>query len=249
MATNNHTLYFYNPEANINNYSRLKLGFDRYLEQFGQYQFQPVSERLQFNDMVNNNDQGLLLLSSEHYQRLKQKRPSLTPLLIGVNRGNTMGYKILVVKNQLKSLEQLNKVKIAIAGQKQYAQDSLTQLLQNQKTKKIINQFELLSVPKDIDALMLVNFGMAQAALVADSSLQKLQRVNPAQAKQLRVLIQGQHYLLPIIAANQPLANQEQALLGLVQKMALNEQGLRQLKMIGLEQFQTLSSKELEQLQ
>jgi len=46
------TIYFYNPETNINNFATLKTAFDTYLVNHGGYYFQPFDSRENFEAVI-----------------------------------------------------------------------------------------------------------------------------------------------------------------------------------------------------
>ena len=68
FAGNKLTIYFYNPEININNFASLKKEFDTYLSAYGEYQLQPFSEREIFEKVAVSKNDGIFIISSWHYK-------------------------------------------------------------------------------------------------------------------------------------------------------------------------------------
>src|ERR1700693_3051386 len=67
------TLYFYSSETTVSNYVSLKIQFDSYLSQRVNYQFQPFSDRDVFEQILTSKRDGVFLLSSWHFARLRNK--------------------------------------------------------------------------------------------------------------------------------------------------------------------------------
>ena len=58
-ADTKYTIYFYNPETNINNFASLKIEFDRYLSDYGLFKFQPFSDRKIFEKFIAGKNDGV----------------------------------------------------------------------------------------------------------------------------------------------------------------------------------------------
>jgi len=71
------TIYFYNPETNINNFATLKTAFDTYLVNHGGYYFQPFDSRENFEAVIKEKKGDIYLLSSWHLKALQQKNVPL----------------------------------------------------------------------------------------------------------------------------------------------------------------------------
>ncbi len=236
------TLYFYSSESNINNFGSLKTEYDTYLANLGNYQLQPFSERKIFEEMTGQKIDGLLIVSSWHYQLLRNKGDT-EPVLIGVNKGQSTQKRILSAKNDIKQIESLRGQTIASASSEEYTRTLLLEML-GEGEKELITSIRILSVPKEIDALMAVGFGMAKAALSTETSLEKLAQMNLKQRQMLIPLAESKKTLLPIIAVPTRSKEALQPLLAALQKMGDDEAGLKLLKMIGLTGWKTLSPAE-----
>jgi len=106
--------------------------------------------------------------------------------------------------------------------------------------RELIGSFKILVVPKDIDALMAVSFGMAKAALTTEGSLDKLQKINPKKRDQLRQLASSEGALLPVVAVSEGSGAQVQNLLAVIAAMGDQPEGVKCLKMIGLDGLRKL---------
>ncbi|MDA0841294.1 MAG: hypothetical protein O3B01_29945 [Planctomycetota bacterium] len=123
------TVFFFSQETNINNFSSLKTEFDTYFGHKGK--FQPFKDLETFEDEIVGKTNGVFLVSSWHYQRLRKenmellasgKKPKLnmTPVLVGLLNNQTTQRKILSSSKSNDSLESLKGKKIASAGSKEY---------------------------------------------------------------------------------------------------------------------------------
>ena len=101
-ASPKYTLYFYSSETNINNYSSLKAEFDLYLSTQGDYRFQPFCDRETFELFISDNQDGVFLLSSWHYQQLKERVP-MEPVLVGLSKNRATQKRVLTTKKNIEN--------------------------------------------------------------------------------------------------------------------------------------------------
>jgi ABC-type amino acid transport substrate-binding protein len=228
------TIYFYNSETNIDNFATLKTNFDSYLsKQGGDYQFQPFNNMDKFEDTINDQKSSVYLLSSWHFNAL-QKRFPLKIAMIGSFKGSIVQRKVLCTKKDIVDLSMLKAIKtIAGAGSESYIR-SILQQITGEKYKEI-ESVTLVRVPKDIDALMAVGFGMADAAISSEASLTSLEKINPTQYKQLNRLSDSDpNYLLVAATMNKP-GKLENKLLEILYNMSADETSQRNLILLGLD--------------
>jgi hypothetical protein len=244
-ATGSETIYFYNPETNVNNFATLKRNLDSYLSKFGAYQFQPFSDRKTFEKHAMAKKDGVYLISSWHYKKLKEKI-ALKPELVGVYKSKSIQRAILTAKPAVNNLDLLKGRTLASAGAEDLVRNVLRAMLGEDK-KDIVDSITLLTVPKDIDALMAVGFGMAECALTSERSLAKLASLNPKQHKALNKLAKSGEGLLPIVAVPEALANSDamKKLVKIIENMSKSSDGIKNLRMLGLDGWKRISSAEM----
>jgi len=235
------TICFYNPEVNINNYASLKIKLDTYLSSFGNYEFQPFSGIKTFESFIASKKNGVIIVSSWHYRILKEERLPLVPVLVGVLKGNSTYRKILVSRKEIKDPYQLKQITIASAGTDDYTRSTVQEMLEGSDAD-LIRSLKLLIVPKDIDALMTVGFGMSQAALTSERSLNKLAVINPNLHKSLKEIMVSKELLLPIVATLKGFSQEDNKLMEIIEKMKDSSLGISCLKMLGLDGWKKLTS-------
>ncbi len=251
-ADTKYTIYFYNPETNINNFASLKIEFDRYLSDYGLFKFQPFSDRKTFEKFIAGKNDGVFLLSSWHYQSLARKLP-IESVLVGVSEGKSMHRKILSTKaryiTSIDSLEDIINIdslegkSVASSGSEDYTRNILVQMLGEGK-KNIVDSLKILTVPKDIDALMAVVFEMASLALTTEQGLTKLMSINLKQYGKLKHLVASKEILLPIIAKPKQPDERVNLLLTVIEEMGTSLEGRKKLKMLGIDGWKRLSKAE-----
>lgn len=190
--------YFYNPESNVDNFAALKSKMDQHLKKVGPFKFQPFIDKELFEKNFKGNRDAIAIISSWHYKILK-KENGIKSVLVGFVDGKTTQKKILSAKKNIVVPEMLRGGSIASAGSDDYTRTLLKQML-GQESDGLIASFQLLAVPKDIDALISVGFGLADAALTTDKSLVILSSVNPRLSNELVLLATSEEILLPIVA-------------------------------------------------
>ncbi len=235
FSDNTYTIYFYNPETNINNFASLKTEFDQYLSNYGSFHFQPFSDRKSFEKFVVGRSDGVFLMSSWHYRQLKREFPiGMEARLVGVSNGKATYEKILTAKNNIINIDLLEGKIVASSGNENYTRKILMQM-QGEGKRNIVDTMKILTVPKDIDALMAVGYGMADSALTTENSLTKLAAINPKQYGFLRSLSKSEQILLPVIATPEQFDEKIRFLLAIIEKMASGLDGKKKLKMLGVD--------------
>ncbi len=236
------TIYFYNPETNINNFVSLKISFDTYLSKFGHYRFQPFDKKELFEGALFERKHGIYLLSSWHFQFLRNEI-DLKPLMVGVFNGQSTQKKILAVKNNITDIMLLKGKIIASSGNEQYTINLLKEIV-GDENQEILKTVKLILVPKDIDALMAVSFGMAAAAITSERSFENLRNINPKQHQGLRPLMESQQHYLALVAIPASANKNIDDLLDILEKMGINSEGETRLRMLGLDGWRRLSKQE-----
>ena len=229
------TIYFYSSETSINNFKSLKMEFDRYLSRLGPYEFQPFSEREAFEKYVKDQKQCILLLSSWHYSKIN-KEYALTATLAGTRNGQKYQKRVLVTKDK-----SVKTGRIASASSIEHTSSYLRAML---KGKEIIDNIQVLTVPKDIDALMSVGFGMSRMALTSGSALDELEKVNPTLHQKMKIVAEGAESLSLIVAVPKGFSKGAEKIVAVFQNMAADPDGKEKLMMLGLDGWQTLDPSE-----
>ena len=222
------TVYFYNPETNINNFASLKTAFDSYLSTQGNYQFQPFDKQENLENSIQKKG-CIYLLSSWHLNALQQKFP-LKIALIGTFKGNSTQKKILSAKKDTADFSMLKNATIAGAGSEDYIR-SVLQQIDSAKYKELAETIKILKVPKDIDALMSVGFGVADAAIASEGSLKTLESLNANLSKQLHSLGGSEKSYLLVAATFEKPSKDEAKALDVLYKMS----GQKDLNLLGLD--------------
>lgn len=239
FAVTSQTVFFYNPETNVDNFAMLKTEFDTYLADQGGYTFQPFSDRSTFEKMLMDKPDGIYLLSSWHYSQLNAKIP-LKPVLVGTAKGEVQQRKVLSA-HDAGDAAALQGATVAGAGTEDYLRNLLRQMLGAER-EALVASIKLLTVPKDIDALMAVGFGMAKGAISSEGSLRKLALINPKQHGQLKSLASSEKSFLLIAAVPKQARSEDASLIKVIEGMSQQPDGEKKLKMLGLDGWKRIDT-------
>ncbi len=231
-------IYFYSSETNINNFKSLKIGFDRYLAEHGAYEFQPFEDRGTFEKHVKDKSKCLLLLSSWHYRNI-YKDYCLKLALAGTRNGKKFQQRILVARGTFPDIESLKGVRIASASSVQHTKSVLMGMFKNMDA---LEKARILTVPKDIDALMSVGFGMSKAALTTRNAFEELKTVNPTLYRKMKILAEGQESFLLLLAVPEGFMERAVKTLNVIKSMPMNRDGKKKMKMLGLDGWHELDT-------
>jgi hypothetical protein len=205
--------------------------FDRYLNNYGSYEFQPFSDRETFENQVKKRGQCILLLSSWHYNKI-YKEYGLKAILVGTRNGKKYEERILVASD-----ETVKVGSIASASSIQHTDSCLQTML---KDKSAVDITSILTVPKDIDALMSVGFGMSKFALTTRNTLTELKMANPMLYQKLKILAEGEEALLLVVAIPEQFTQDVKGIVTIIQNMAADPDGKERLRMIEIDGWQAL---------
>jgi hypothetical protein len=242
-------ILFYNPEININNFASVKALFDKYLSAYGNYKFQPFNKRKIFEDSIEKIDSPkLLILSSWHYRSLN-KKISLIPTLIAVRNGKFTFKKTLLGRKPISTIDDLAEKTVASSGSRENTLDQLREML-GKDNAELLSNIRILNVPKDIDALMSVAFGVAHAAITTEASLKQIEEINPKLKEKLTVLLTSGEILMPIVSVATQESKKENVdeLINVLIKMNSTKSGRAKLAALSMDGWNNIPPNILERL-
>jgi len=238
-------IYFYSSETNINNFKSLKMAFDKYLSQFGPYEFQPFKGRQAFENQIKEQKNCLLVMSSWHYRYI-HKKFALQPAAVGVKNGKKYQKRLLVADTRAVDIDSVKTERIASSSNLDHTGSVLKEMF---KGDLAVDLMKILIVPKDIDALMSVGFGMSKLALTTKNCLDELTKINPALCKKMKILLEGDESLLLILAVPEGFNTQNNRLVSVIKEMASNPDGRQKIRMLGLDGWQDLDPSDINRLE
>ncbi|MBF0549702.1 MAG: hypothetical protein HQK60_04110 [Deltaproteobacteria bacterium] len=238
-------IFFYSSETNVNNFKSLKMKFDQYLSELGSYEFQPFNDRMVFEQYIKDKRNGFLLLSSWHYNHIYREY-GLKPVLVGTKGGKKYQKMILATKGESGKDDLLAIDPLASASSVAYTRSVLRGMLRQKETTDSVS---ILTVPKDIDALVSVGFGMSKSALAAESTLDQLKTINPALYKEVKVMAEGRESLSLVLAAPKNWEPLNAAMLKIIKEMPLGSRGKELIEMIGLDGWKELDPADVQKLE
>jgi len=233
------TVYHYNPESHNDRNLVLKNTFDRYFRTQLDMQLQPVEDRKTFQQLVEQSKGAIFIMSDWHYRQLASTNRSLVPYLRGLEHGKDTFRKLLIGKSQ--SLNQTGNIRItlAVSGPQDYV-DTLLAKMQYSSGQITVSNARYLTVPKDIDALMAVSFGLADAALASEISFEKLATLNQDAYRNLHVLGRSTPQKSLVVVVNRDNLIGLEPALNAIAAMTQNPQGKLGLNLLGLDEWKRL---------
>jgi hypothetical protein len=212
-------IYFYYPQ-HIQSFHTLDMMMNTYLATRGGYEFQSFSSWDTFESHLQAHPRAIILLSYWTYTSI-QRQYHLHPVLIGTRQGSpTEKWGLFVMDASiLKKKATLTHVVSALAPQ--HTRNLLHEMFPNDTRQA----FQILSVSANIDALMSVGFGLAQAALCSENSVNSLKETNPQFHKKLKRF--GDWLDIPhiILATSEPATPEAQTLVTIFQDMTSDPTG------------------------
>ena len=227
---------FYSSEANINNYKSLKMELDSYLSKFGRYEFQPFFDRENFEDFIKTKKDCILILSAWHYCNMVSQC-FLEPVLFGVRNGKNCQKRVLVTKDAKQNSGNIFNG-LATASSKEHTLGMLKQMV---RTPLALDTVKLLEVPKEIDALMAVCFGMADSALTTINTFESLKLINPKLSGELKVVAESGEFFHLILAIPKSFEQNSESIVRVIEKMNMDPEGKEKISMMGLDSWEKIT--------
>lgn len=226
-------VYFYTTETNINNFKSLKINFDQYLSSFGDYNFQAFNKKETFEKYLKEED-IIVILSSWHYKQIS-KQYNIKAKLVALKKESITDTKVLIGKKGAKY-----KGTLTTAFSSKYTKDLVSKFLPQ-------NNFELLNVPKEIDALMSVGFGLSEFAFVSKDSFKVLQKANSFLASKMEVYKESIPTFRMVVASKLK-EKYNKKIIDIFTSMNTNTNGQKILSMLRVDDMVILTKNNMKQL-
>ncbi len=234
-ATTGATIVLYDPNTNYQAVDQILTWFNRYLaERLPGYEFVVVNNPSVFRELLGRETTAFAMVGSALLQR--DHGIALEPLLIPTAGGERTFRRVLVDLGAQVQPDLRGKRIAAALAVGESEQPLLAQLA---AAGLKVEGALVLRLSKDIDTLLAINFGQAQAAVASESSLEIFHRISPATAGQLRVLWKSEPVLRPplcAIGARRPPNERRQVIEALMQ-MGQSDQGRKAMLSLGFDSW------------
>ena len=233
-------IYFYNPEINADRNVVLKSAWDSYLLEMGHYELQPVDNGESFTQLIQQEQDTAFIMSEWLFSSLSSvpdlDKKNLELTFIGMKNGSDTYRKVLVAH---KSALNLENVTIASSGSKERALKLLSSIYPELSPDKLGN-LKILLVPKDIDALMAVGYGLAEMALTTEVSLSKIADLNENLHKDMLVLRKSEPFKRSVLIFKSNNFELKAALFKTLNNMGQNRNGKQAMSLLGLDEWRVV---------
>lgn len=231
-------LYFYNPEINASRNLVLKNAWDTFLADHGHFIFQPVDGREDFRRLLQEEQDAAFIMSEWFFKNLEIDQALFTVAMQGLKDGQDTYRRILVGYS---SSIDIDKARIAFSGNKTRTLKILREMFPELSGLQL-SQLKLLEVPKDIDALMALGYGLADLALSSEVSLANMAKLNQNRFQALHALKESKPIGQSILVFSLNNASLKEQLARGLMLMPESDSGRRAISMIGLDNWKILDS-------
>lgn len=191
--------YYFNPDSPQSNLSLLKQAMDQLLTKLDQpITFQPFAHLIDFEREVKRSEPSFLFIP-DWYVRENGSLLRLHRFLAAERNGQTHYYKQLITKKDAPfDLATLHNRSLAMTTLGKSGHTALNQLLFADLPQPTQN-LNIMTVPKDADAIFAVALGQIDMALVSDESINYLRNVNPQIIISLHTIKQSKPIVMPVL--------------------------------------------------
>lgn len=237
QASSRTKVYFYNPEINTARNLVLKSAWDNYLNEMGEYELQPVDNGERFQKLIQEEQSAAFIMAEWLYSSIDPNselgKQNLELVYIGMKNGSDTYRKVLVSnKNAL----DFDRVTIASSGSKDRTRNLLRSIY-SEYTSQQIDNIKVLQVPKDIDALMAVGYGLAEMALTTEVSLSKMAVLNEELYKDMIVLRRSEPFKRSVLVFKSNNLELKSNLAAVLKDMERHPNGRQAMSLLGLDKW------------
>lgn len=222
------TIIYFDPDGNLRNITSLQSEGNKYFQSIApEINFLVIASEQILTTELEKLKPQIMIVQSLYYTRQKNSL-GFRPFYIFLAKDNHLYHKKIISMNpDLKSLDDLDKKIVASALPK----DTTKELTGGERNWKI------LTVPKDMDALMAIKFKQADAALVAESSLDSFKKLDPTDAQSINAIFTTKSIFQPLVVTTKYSTNKDlvNKVTDTLKKMKTDTNGLSFLKMMNFD--------------
>ena len=198
-AGSTQTIVYYDPDANYDAIPRIVQSMNEYLaQQLPGYAIQMTSDPATTAETIKSMHAAYAILGADFVD--SSKSLGAAPLLVPQYKGSVYYNKLLVDRGKGEPGDLRGKrIAAATGDSRNGVGDRVLDLLKHAGLQ--VDNAVFLGTSKDLDALLAVIFGQADAALITSISLNTLKIVNPAAANTMRKVWTSGNILRPLLVA------------------------------------------------
>lgn len=193
-------IIYFDPDGNLRNITSLQSEGNKYFQTISpEINFFVIASEQILNTEIDRLKPQFMIVQSLYYSRQKGSL-GFKPYFIFLTKENYFYHKkIITMSLEIKTLDDLDKKVVASALPKEITKE----LTGGERNWKI------LTVPKDMDALMALKFKQADAALVAENSLESFKKLDPADSQNKNPIFTTKSIFLPLGVSTKFTTNKE----------------------------------------
>lgn len=200
------SFYYFNPDSSHSNLARLKQAMDQLLNGGKtSFSFQPFVHQSDLDKIISENPPAFVFVP-EWYLKAYGKEKGLRPILVPTKNSATTYRKVFLASNNLINLKQCSLAMTNMGPKPETTLNSLG------FTKKGIDpaKLNIVTVPKDLDALFALALGQVDCALVSRENIDLAAASNPNIKNTMREIFVSDMIPMPILCAVEGKASPEE---------------------------------------
>ncbi len=223
-------LLYFDPDANHQAIVAIQNIVSSYLQARGvTLVFQPVQRRAKFNELLSGGKPMAAIVASTV---LKDIKPNRLRILLVPTSGGSMYYRKRLVDRSVSGSFVGKTIATAMSDS---SAESQQRALQDFRKAGVLPNVTLIPVAKDIDGLLALSFGQVDGAVVTQSSIDVLKRLNPAAAANIRIVYETSDILRSPLVSFGLSTEYEKKLTDAFADMARDPRGLQALQIMGFD--------------
>lgn len=179
------TIFIFHPEGKSSQIQTVKTDLTNYFKMINvNAEFYFFAKREDFDRSVERFDPELAIVSSYYYYEMKENY-NWKEILSGYNNEKKSYKKVLVSFKNLNDFRQLKNNSLASVQLDTASLNTYMRMIGVSQS-----EIRIVSVSKDIDAIMALGFEQVQGAIVTRSSFNQIENINPDATENLKILLE-----------------------------------------------------------
>ncbi|MCB1156672.1 MAG: hypothetical protein H7A25_05905 [Leptospiraceae bacterium] len=218
---------YFDPDGNLRNIAGIQANGSFYFRSISKdSQFIVVANRNLMDSKVSQIKPEIMIVQSLYYKEMLKQLNLQAVYIFSYDSKLTYRKKIISLNPEIKSLSSLNKKIIASSLNKK----DLISLI-----GKKAEEWRILNVPKDLDAIMGLKFLQADAAIVSDNSLEVFQKIDPVDYKKINILHSTDKIFRPVVVRTLYSGEESEKIIKSMQNISSDPLGKNFLKTLNLD--------------
>lgn len=236
-------VFLFVPEFDSKRVDSFKSDLQIMLSEAGNYNVEIINSKDHLSERISTNPSSIFIVSSYYYKPFFLET-SFQPLLVGEYKGSKTHTKVFLTKKETPNIELLSNTAFSSVGMEGYLRSILSDILLSRGQSDISQSVLVTTVPKEMDALINLSFGMIKSCLVSQDTISQFAQISAQQLANLKYVAQSKPIFNPLIIMPSNVMTNNPDLFAFFNSLATLPAAQKMLSYIGIETLKPILESE-----